>query len=171
MTTACPPCLTNLSLADIYRKSFPSASTSSFGSSYRQDSLDSHPAPLIDTYRKSYPSASTSSFASSIREDSTDTDSSVRSPKLTPRFERCLEGEPHYQFRKSNSMKLAIDNEGDLFNLALVLWLFLCSFVWTLLCQFDLFNLVSLMTSEDFFVIFPCKVPGMLLDSDYMTDA
>ena len=70
-------------------------------------------SPFAAKYRKSFPSASSSFASSSYREDSTDTDSSVLSPKLHHR-ERA-EGEPHYQFRKSNSMRLALKEgeEGD----------------------------------------------------------
>ena len=68
-----------------------------------------------ERYRKSYPSASSSFASSSYREDSTDTDSSLRSPNLS-QYDRAEAGEPHYQFRKSNSMKLALKEgmiEGD----------------------------------------------------------
>ena len=89
---------------------------------------------ITEHYRKSYPSMSSSVASSSYREDSTDTDSSVRSPKLihveipqvpsvmissttgAPSAEAIAnESEPHYQFRKSNSMKLALKqaDEGD----------------------------------------------------------
>ncbi len=76
-----------------------------------------------EKYRKSFPSASSSFASSSYREDSTDTDSSIRSPKLL-HPDRAAEMEPHYQFRKSNSMKLALkeDHEGD--------W-----FIFVMLCQ------------------------------------
>ena len=73
---------------------------------------------FIEKYRRSFPNASaSSSFASSsYREDSTDTDSSFqRSPKHgEPVDSASTDLEPHYQFRKSNSMKLALreDEEG-----------------------------------------------------------
>lgn len=86
-------------------------------------------AAATEKYRRSYPSASSSFASSSYREESTDTDSSVvRSPQPPPHRQRRLPsqqtlpsrpepppGEPHYQFRKSNSMKLALKEglQGD----------------------------------------------------------
>ena len=88
---------------------------------------------FLEKYRKSFPSASaSSSFASSsYREDSTDTDSSYHrsSPKHAAITDNKMsadcchrEPEPHYQFRKSNSMKLALreDEEGECLSIVMM---------------------------------------------------